>query len=404
MKILDAIRSLFGAGGAVEQRALPASAISSFLGEPTYSGVDVTPETAMRVSAVYACVRVVSESIASLPLFVYERTKDGGRRRASDLPLFSVLHSTPNEWQTSFELRETMAAHLCLRGNAYCEVLRNGAGQVAKLMLRHPDNVRPKVTEKGELVYEVRGRDGLRTLKPGQIWHIRGLSFDNVEGVSPITYAREQIGSSIATDRFGNAFFANAARPSVVVEVPGVLDDEAHKRIQDSWSRAYSGANAGTPAVLEQGTKATPLQMSAKDSQFIETLNYQVVDIARIFRVPPHMIGDLSRATFSNVEQQSLDFVTHTLRPWLVRFEQSIARDLLSEEERARYFAEFAVDGLLRADVAARTAYYQQARMSGWLSVNEIRRLENLDPIGAQGDIYAMPANLLDAGAVKPAA
>lgn len=403
MSIWTAIRSIFERPVQREQRALSAATISAFAGEPTLSGVYVTPETAMRVSAVYACVRVLSESIASLPLFLFERTPDGGRRRAQDLELGRLLHSAPNPWQTSFELRETMAAHLCLRGNAYCEVQRNGAGDVARLLLRHPDNVTPRV-EGGELVYEVRHEGGARTLRPGQLWHVRGLSFDGLRGVSTIEYAREQIGGALATDRHGHAFAANAARPSVVIEVPGVLDDDASRRIEESWQRAYSGDSAGRPAVLEQGVKATPLQMTMRDAQFIETQSFQIVDIARLFRVPPHMIGDLSRATFSNVEQQSLDFVTHTLRPWLVRFEQSIARDLLTPEQRDTYFAEFAVDGLLRGDVTARSAYYQQARLNGWLSVNEIRRLENLDPIGPQGDIYAMPANLVDAAAVKPAA
>ena len=367
--------------------------------QPASSGLSVTPESAIRVSAVMACVRVLAETVASLPLILYRRLPRGGKERATDHPLYGVLHDSPNSWQTSFDWREYMMGCLTLRGNAYSEIIpgRNGTGSVAELVPLHPDNVSVEQLPNRRLRYKVReSGKSERILTQDQVFRVTGLSLDGITGISPISRAREAIGLAMATEQYGASLFGNKAMPGGVLETEGRLSEQAVKNLKATWGQpGLSGAHK--TAILQQGLKFHPLSLTNKDSQFIEARQYQVTDIARIFRVPPHMIGDLERATFSNVEQQAIDFVVHSIRSWLVRWEQAISRDLIGEPSTSRaggaVFAEFLVDGLLRGDIAARTAALQIQLQNGALTDNEWRDIENRNPFDG-GDQHFIPMNM----------
>ena len=360
------------------------------------SGVSVTPTTAMRSTAVYACVRLLAESIASLPLHVYRRRPDGGKERATDHPLYQLLRSQPNALMSAAEMFEMLVASMNLRGPGLSQVVRNGAGRAAEIIPLHPDRVTVRAAKDGRsLLYDIDG--GAKTLRTGEVWHIRSFTLDGVTSVSPITYNREAIGLALAAESHGASVFANAARPSGILSHPGTLSQEAKERLRDGWNSAYGGRRIGGAAVLEEGVSWTPLTMSMEDAQYIETRKFQLGEIARIFRVPPHMIGDLDKATFSNIEHQSIDFVRHTLRPWLVKIEQSITRDLLLPGERGEYFAEFNVEGLLRGDTKSRYESHAIAITNGWRSPNEVRSIENENPREG-GDVYLTPLNMQQGG------
>ena len=236
-------------------------------------------------------------------------------------------------------------------------------------------------------------------LKPSDVLHIPGLGFDGLVGYSPIAMAKNAIGMAIACEEYGAKFFANGAAPGGVLEHPGTIKDP--QRVRESWQSTFGGSgNSNKIAVLEEGMKYTPIGISPEQAQFLETRKFQINEIARIFRVPPHMVGDLEKSSFSNIEQQSLEFVKYTLEPWLVRWEQSIQRTLFSPEEKKRYFAKFNVEGLLRGDYASRMSGYATARQNGWMSANDIRELENMDRIPAEegGDLYLINGNMLPLG------
>lgn len=363
------------------------------------SGISVTPSTALQSTAVFACVRVLAETVASLPLPVYRRLAGGGKERAADHYLYPILHDLPNPELTSFEFREALMGHLALWGNAYAEIERDGAGRVRALWPLRPDKIQV-VREQGELLYYYTLPEGTRVaLKPVQVFHIRGLSGDGIVGYSPIRLAREAIGLALATEEFGARFFSNGAHPGGIVEYPSVLKDEAYERFKKSVQEAYGGlSKSHRLMVLEQGLKYHQIGIPPEDSQFLETRKFQVNEIARIFRVPPHMVGDLERATFSNIEHQSIEFVVHTIRPWLVRWEQAIKRDLFLPGERSTFFPEFLVDGLLRGDTKSRYEAYAVGRQNGWLSADDIRELENMNPLpDGQGKIYLVNGNMIPA-------
>ncbi len=377
----------------------------------TAAGVSVTPESAMRLSAVSACVRLIAESIASLPLHVYRRGADGRRERADDVPAARLLHDEPNELMSSFTFRETLAAQLLLWGNAYAPIVRRRSSEPVELLPVQSRSVQVRRAPGGGLVYDVTMPDG-RTATVGQadMLHVPGLSFDGITGLSPVRYAAQSIGLAIAAEQFGATFFGNGSRPSGVITMPGQLNAEQAKQLRAAWYDTYGGlSNSNRTAVLFHGAKFETISVPPEDAQFIETRKFQVSDIARWFRVPPHMIGDLERATFSNIEHQALEFVTHTLRPWLVRFEQEINRKLFPSSTDGRpndLYCEFSVDGLLRGDVKSRADYYVKGRQWGWLSANDIRRLENMEPIEG-GDEYLTPLNMTTVGsdaATEPAA
>lgn len=369
------------------------------LGTMSATGVKVTPETARRCAAVYAAVRVLSDTLAQLPLMLYKRNGDG-RERDTNHPLFKLLYIKPNRWQTSLEFREMMMGHVLLRGNAYAQkVYDMKSGAVKELVPLNPTKVSPKLTEWGDPFYEFQSnRGGTIILQASDVFHLKGPSDDGLVGLSPIAVAAEPVGLALAAEEFGARTFKNDAQPGGVLEHPGTLDEEAVERLRSSWAKQHSGVtNARKPVVLEEGMKWTRVGMSADDTQFLETRRFQVEDIARIFRVPPHLIGHLDKATFSNIEHQALEFVTHTMNPWIVRWEQAIGARLLDETEQVTHYVKFIVEGLLRGDIASRYNAYSIARQWGWMSVNEIRKLEDLDSIGDSGNTYLVPMNMVDA-------
>ena len=382
--------------------SIPGRSISFLLGS-TASGKRVTEQSAMTMSSVYACVRILSEAVASLPLHLYRYKEDDSKEKATDHPLYQVLHDEPNPEMTSFIFRETLMSHILLWGNAYAQIIRNGKGEVIALYPLMPDRMSVDRDENGQLYYQyTRGFDeapqvkNIVRLAPYDVLHIPGLGFDGLIGYSPIAMAKNAIGLAMATEEFGSKFFANGAQPSGVLEHPGVIKDPS--RVRESWMSTFGGsANANKVAVLEEGMHYTPISISPDAAQFLETRKFQLDEIARIFRIPPHLVGDLEKATFSNIENQSLDFVKYTLDPWVSRWEQAIRRSLLAESEKGRYFAKFNVDGLMRGDYKSRMEGYATARQNGWMSANDIRELENLDKIPPEqgGDLYLVNGNML---------
>jgi HK97 family phage portal protein len=373
--------------------------VESLGGQKTNSGVSVSETTALKSSGVYACVRVLSESIASLPLPVYKRLNGRGKARAPDHPLYTVLHDVANEEMTAFTLRETLMGHLCLWGNGYAEIERDNAGRVRALWPLRPDKTWPErnpTTKRLEYKTIIGGEQFVLPFE--RVFHIPGFGFDGLVGYSPLQMAlREATGLSMATEEFGSRFFGNGSQLGSIIEYPGKLSDDAYDRYKESVIQAYSGlSKSHRLMVLEEGLKYHQVGIPPDAAQFLETRKFQLNEIARIFRVPPHMIGDLERATFSNVEQQSIDFVTHTLRPWFVRWESSIKLKLLTPYERRRFFAEFLVEGLLRGDTESRYRAYAIGRQNGWLSANDILDMENRNPIEG-GDVYLVNGNMIPA-------
>lgn len=364
----------------------------SFFFGSTTSGKTVDERTAMQTTAVYACVRILAETIASLPLHLYKYT-DIGKEKAIDHHLYYLLHDEPNLEMTSFVFRETLMSHLLLWGNAYAQIIRDGRGKVIALYPLMPDKMAVDRTEKGELYY-LYSKEGVSyPLGSDEVLHIPGLGFDGLVGYSPIAMAKNAIGMAIATEEYGAKFFANGANPGGVLEHPGVVKDPA--RIRESWNAVYQGStNAHRVAVLEEGMKFNSIGIPPEQAQFLETRKFQTEEICRIFRVPPHLVASLERATFSNIEHQSISFVVHTIRPWLVRLEQSINKALLNGTEKGQYFSGFVVDGLLRGDYASRMQGYAVGIQNGFFSPNDVRSLENMNAI-EHGDIYAMNGNML---------
>lgn len=367
------------------------------------SGKTVTERSAMQMTAVYSCVRILAEAIAGLPLHVYRYNSDGGKEKAIDHSLYLILHDEPNPEMSSFVFRETLMTHLLLWGNAYAQIIRNSKGEVMALYPLMPNKMSVDRDENGQLYYqylrsidEVGGKSETVILKPTDVLHIPGLGFDGLVGYSPIAMAKNAIGLAIATEEYGAKFFANGAAPSGVLEHPGTIKDP--QRVREAWQSQFGGSqNSGKIAVLEEGMKYTPISISPEQAQFLETRKFQINEIARIFRVPPHMVGDLEKSSFSNIEQQSLEFVKYTLDPWVIRWEQSIMRTLLTPEEKKSYFVKFNLEGLLRGDYQSRMNGYATARQNGWMSANDIRELENLDRIHAEagGDLYLINGNML---------
>ena len=361
------------------RKSIPAfERLSVLWGGTSQAGVAVNAQTAMQSAAVYSCVQVLAQSIGMLPLCVYAIDDAGIRRRARHHRLWALLQEQPNSFQTAVEFFEMMSAHLCLRGNAYALINRNAKGQILELIPLHPDQVSVQMQADYRLRYGCTLEGGQRmALATGDVFHVRGLTLNGWLGISPIAYAREAIGLAMATERFGAMLFRNGAKMGGVLEHPGKISKEAADRLRSSFDEAHSGENAHRTAILEEGLKWSKVSMTADDSQFLETRKYQRSEIAAIFRVPPHMIGDLERATFSNIEQQSLEFVNFTLMPWLHRIEKAIRRDLLTPAERTRMMARFNVANLLRGDAAARAAYYQSGIQQGWMTRNEARHAES---------------------------
>jgi HK97 family phage portal protein len=375
-----------------------------FLFGGSTSGKSVTERSSMQMTAVYSCVRILAEAVAGLPLHLYKYNESGGKERAAENQLYFLLHDEPNPEMTSFVFRETLMTHLLLWGNAYAQLIRNGKGEVIALYPLMPNRMTVDRDNKGRLYYQYwRGkdeaklsRDNIVILQPSDVLHIPGLGFDGLVGYSPIAMAKNAVGMAIACEEYGAKFFANGATPGGILEHPGIVKDPA--RVRESWNAVYQGSgNAHRIAVLEEGMKYTPIGISPEQAQFLETRKFQINEIARIFRVPPHMVGDLEKSSFSNIEQQSLEFVKYTLEPWLVRWEQAMVRSLLSKTEKEQYFIKFNVDGLLRGDYESRMNGYAIGRQNGWLSANDIRELEDMNRIPAEqgSDTYLVNGNML---------
>lgn len=409
MKILDFFKGLF------KSREPPQDSYyfsgAPFLFGKSISGANVNEFSAMRVSAVYACVRILAESIAALPLHVYEY-KDGGKERAINHPLYFRLHDAPNPEMTSFIFRELMMTHLLLHGNCYAYIQRDFGGSVVALHPLEPNRMTVERDDSGQIVYryltsasenaQVK-KSTTVTYQRDDILHVPALGFNGLIGFSPIAMARNAIGVAIATEEFGAKFFENGARPSGILKVPHVLKDPS--KLSESWQKAYGGTgNTGKVAVLEEGVTYESISIPPNDAQFLDTRKFQLNEIARIFRVPPHMIADLERATFSNVEHLSLEFVKFSLNPWVIRWEQSLSKALMTPNERGKFFVKFNVDGLMRGDYQSRMEGYATGRQNGWLSANDIREMEDLNPISEEdgGNYYLVNGNftkLKDAGA-----
>lgn len=367
-------------------------------GYTTAAGVEVNEDTALKFSPVFAAVRKISETVATLPLHVYRETKKG-KIRALDHPLHPILHHRPNSEQTRVQMWESLVSHLLLWGNCYGHLPQNLLGQVSAIWPLDPSRMKVKRPDpNGMLVYEYSLAENgqIVNFPPWEILHIAGLGFNGLMGYPVISLAREGIACGLAYEEYSSRFFSNNATPAGFLELPGIADAEERRKIKEDWYQTYGGvSNSQLIGIIGQGMKFNPVSVGARDAQFLESRKFQVSEIARWFNIPPHMIYDLERSTNNNIEQQSLEFVIYTIRPWLVRIEQAIQAKLIVEDNIS---VEHRVEGLLRGDTATRTAYYMAGRQWGWLSTNDIRELENMEKI-EDGDEYLTPMNMQKIGA-----
>lgn len=379
-------------------RAEPTDSVSQapkfYMGQ-SVSGKVVNERSSMQTTAVFACVRIIAETVASLPLHTY-RYKDDGKEKMYTHPIYKVLHDEPNTEMTSFTLRETMMTHLLLWGNAYCQIIRNGKGEVLSLYPLLPDKMKVDRDKNGKIYYAYMKEGITHYLGPDDVLHVPGLGFDGIMGYSPVALAKNAIGLNIAAEEYGGRFFANNATPSGILSTSGTIKEPT--KVRDAWQAAYGGINnSNKVAVLEDGLQYQAISMPNSDAQFLETRKFQIEEICRIFQVPPHMVADLSKSSFSNIENQSISFVVHTIRPWLVRIEQAMNRKLFKESEKGKCFVSFNASALMRGDYKSRMDGYSIGIQNGFFSVNDVRRMENLDPITEEegGDLYLTNGNML---------
>jgi HK97 family phage portal protein len=349
-------------------------------GGNSLAGAYISADTAMRIGTVFAAVRILAESVAALPLIVYRRNKSGGKDRATDHPLYALLHDQPNPRETSFEFRERKMAHVLLRGAAYSRIVlgRNGVAEALEPLA--PDRVTPELLPSGRLRFRYRdeaGRDSV--LVQEEVFRVPGLSLDGVRPLSPIEYFRETFGLAAAQHDYIARFYKNDARPGGLIEMPADFKTTADlEKFRELWQKSFTEGNRHKTGILQAGMTYKEIGLKHTDAQFLEMMKLTRQDIAAMFRLPPHMLGDLSQATNNNIEFQGLAFVTQTLLPWLRRWEGAIKRDLIAEDD---IFAEFLVDGLLRGDSNARQNFYREALTDGWMTPNEVRELENRNPL-----------------------
>jgi HK97 family phage portal protein len=377
-------------------------------GGRTASGVRVTPETALACAAYTACIRVISDGVSALPLHLYRRLENGGKERATNHPLYRLLHMQPNPWQTAQEFRDLMTALYLNYGASYAEIRAGARGPVSELWPLHPSRMEVERLEDGSLRYLYREPNGRQTIyRQGQIFALRYHTEDGVTPTPTYRLFRNVLGLASALEAHAATYFGNGARPGVILESDNPIPVEAAERLREQWERMHRGPDrAFRTAVLPNGVKAHELSQSNEAAQMLESRQFAVTEICRVFRVPPHMVQDLTRSTYSNIEVQGTEFVQHCLLPHLKRWEAAISRDLLPEGDDEVYFAEHNVAGLLRGDHASRSQYYVSALQNGWMSVNEIRELENLNPIGPEGDVHFVQLNMttLDRLASEPPA
>lgn len=366
------------------------------------SGARVSADTAMKLTAVYACVSLLSRSFAVLPFVLYRPKPGGGKEKVTNHWLYRLFAKRPNRYQNRFQWRETLQGHLSLRGNCYNRIYANSQGEVTDLVPIHPDRIKIELIGDGYR-YRVASRDGTeQPVAREDIWHVRGFSGDGLIGMNPIEMAREVVGLGLSAQDYAARFFANDARPTAgwIKMVGSFKDQEARNVFRESWQRAQSGENRGKVAVLENGMEyKDPPAVSLKDLQFLELRAQGVSDVARVFGVQPHLIGDLSRSTNNNIEQQSLEFVMFTMTALAERWEAAIEADFLYDDEGLE--VEFDLKNLLRGDMAARGQYYHLGITDGWLVRNEARDSEGLDPIDGL-DEPLQPLNMVEAGEQPP--
>lgn len=357
------------------------------------TGVDVTEDLSLTYSAVWACIKVISEDLASLPLFVYRR--DGkAKEKADDHPLYWLLHDAPNPEMTAMQFREAMQAHLLTYGNCYAEIESNLRGQPIALWPLNPTKMKV-IRPETEIIYEYTLSDGQTKLfRREDIFHVAGLGFNGLIGYSPIQYQREAVGVGLSAQDWQASSFRTGGRLQLafIHPAPKAPSEQGRKDFREAIRREYGGREGQPIGVLWEGMKVEKLSMSMEDAQFIESRKYNRTEICAIYRVPPHKIMDLERATFSNIEQQSISYVIDAIRPWAVRWEQAINQRLLGSS--GKFFAEHAMEGLLRGDIASRYAAYSVGRQWSWLTVNEIRSLENMNPVEG-GDTRLEPLNMI---------
>lgn len=374
-------------------------------GRTSSAGVVVSDETAWKVSVINACTRILAESVAMLPLHVFRELPGGGKDRDRGSQLDRLLSIRPNRWQTSFEWREMMEAHTARRGNAFSLIVRTGASnEPEQLVPLHPDKMRwgldPTV---GEMVYEYTNPAGDPIpYRQSQIFHLRGLTSDGISGRSCIDDLRDSIGISMQQENWESKAYARGGTKRIVLKHPKLLDAGAAKRIRESWVEANGNGEKSmwVPVVLEEGMDLDSLSLTAADLEFIASRKFRIAELARPFRIPLHLLQELDRSTNNNIETQSLEFLIYTLAPWLVRWEQRIQVDLLGVETDR--FAKHNVGALLRGDVEKRGDYYSKALTNGWMSIDEVRALEDMNPLpGGVGKKHRVPVNVQEAGA-KP--
>lgn len=379
----------------------PASRLVMRTAPPALPQVHVDENTALTYSAVFACVRIIAETMGVLGVDVYQQLPGDRRRKLEDDPAAVLLGLNPNSEMGPMLFREVLTAHALLWGNGYGEIERDRMGRPVALWPIEPHRVTPIRNRNGKLLYRVQQPSGgTVVLEAAQVFHLRGLGYDGVQGYSVVALARDSIALGLTAERFGSQLFGSGGRPSGVLEFPGQLDPEGRVALREQWEGAYGGNRSGRVAVLEQGLKFTPLSIPPDDAQFLETRKLQVVEVCRWFRVPPHLVQDLERATFSNIEEQGIGFVQHTMLPWVRRHEQEAERKLTADPSRR---VRYNLDTLLRGNVQARFQAYSIGRQWGWMSANDVRRLEGMDPVDGL-DEYLRPLNMVDATEPAPAA
>lgn len=374
--------------------------VSSNTSRQSAAGTMVNTETALGVSALRGCVTLLAESLAQLPCELYRRDDKGGRERATDHPLYDVIHSQPNRKDTTFEYYEQGMGHLALEGNEFSLIERDGAGYPIELIPIHPKKVGVLKGQDGLPYYQMLDYKN-QILPMRSVHHVKAFSLDGYVGISPIATNADTIGLAMATDRHASAVFQRGATMAGVIErpreSPAIKDQANVDRVLDKFTERHGGGlrNIFSVAMLQEGMQYKQLAMDNEKAQLLESRNFGVVEVCRLYRVAPNMIQHLDKATFNNIEHLGLQFVIYTLMPWIKRKEAAMMRDLLIPSERKNLYIEFNVSGLLRGDQKSRFEAYAIARQWGWLSVNDIRRLENMPPIKG-GDRYLSPMNMVD--------
>lgn len=367
-------------------------------GISTASGVSVTPLTALGVTTVYACVNRISGTVASVPLKLYRALPGGGKEPANKHPLYHLLHDSPNPEMTSVDFRRTVQAQLSLRNNGYALIVRNGLGEVIELQPINPSDVSVSRTDgNGPVVYSIGGEQ----YPAEKVIHLRNLSSNGITGLDTISVARESIALAVALHENAARFFGNGCRPGGILESDFELDAEQQSHFREQWNKLFSSKNKGQHklAILAKGMRYISQRMDNDAAQFLESRKQQAIEICQVFGVPPHKVGILDKATFSNIEEQNIEYVVDTILPQLRVWEQTLNMRLLTERERGEYFFEFNVEGLLRGDIGKRYAAYAIGRQWGWLSSDEIRERENMNPLpDDKGKIYLEPMNMREAG------